>query len=338
MTPATMDWPDERRRIHGFDWLRVVCMVAVVAIHTLSTCPSLLALHRVLSFAVPCFVMMSLVLLFPRVHGASLRERGHLLVRRSARLAQPYLVWSGVFFILRSLFGTMRYSVGNALGVLLLGGAAMHLYFIPLLLLFTLLSCAMPPRGGVPAALWVALFLVSTCVHFTGCPSLPFGNHETRAFPAYLCFELPFLFAGGLLGLWYWRSAHGAGRNDAGLGWVGLFVPWGGAILCRALGVRLGGTYAGSLLLVLSICLFFLGFLAIRRPLPVIVSRLAAVAMGVYYVHPVFLAGMMRLETALGWDHGHVAVTIARFGLVLIASVLASTALQRTPRLAFLVR
>jgi len=63
------------------------------------------------------------------------------------RLVLPYLFWSIIYLCLRSLKSVLQGDGGSfedwTLKALLTGGAAVHLYFIPLLIVYQLIACAL---------------------------------------------------------------------------------------------------------------------------------------------------------------------------------------------------
>ncbi len=131
------------------DALRFVAAFGVIIIHLAPSTDAAAALTRMFGlFAVPFFLSVSLHFFIHRVRALPTVKLSDL---RLDRLLVPYVTWTLVYTALRVLkFRLEGKPPGiDVIGVTFFGGAALHLYFLPLLLLLQALALA-------------ALFLVRT--------------------------------------------------------------------------------------------------------------------------------------------------------------------------------
>lgn len=134
-------------RLIGIDIFRGVAILGVAIVHSGNGQTAIHPLARTLEhmsgFAVPFFLATSFYLASQTFYT---RSKPYLLWSRLERLLFPYAIWSLIYLI----FSALKYIISNKLGesdqilqdpigIFFLGGAAYHLYFIPLLLVGTLL-------------------------------------------------------------------------------------------------------------------------------------------------------------------------------------------------------
>lgn len=157
----------------GYDVLRVVSMVAVVGIHCLMTYRGstgqyspIALVDTLLHFAVPAFFFVSGALVWGRYSGRTVHDYTHFLKRRTAVVVAPYLAWSGLYLLIAAVRGYWPYWVTHAPALLLTGRSWYHLYFIPVLVLFYVITPLVAPLARrhpellLIAAYAVRLFLV----------------------------------------------------------------------------------------------------------------------------------------------------------------------------------
>ncbi len=123
------------------DWVDAARLVAALAVVVIHCAPRTGAAEVVgafaLSFAVPFFLLTSLFYAVGDVR----RGSPDVFLRRWPRLWKPYIAWSLIYLALRIVNGWTSGAQGvagnwrTAVDVALLGGAAVHLYFLPLLML-----------------------------------------------------------------------------------------------------------------------------------------------------------------------------------------------------------
>ncbi len=164
------------RRYPELDALRVAACLAVVLIHTTAGWSGRvpLAMNQLARFSVPLFLLLS-----GFGHGGASEESWtHALRRRLGRILPPYLLWSGIYLLVDAAFVRPH---AAPLRDLLFGTAYMHLYYIPVLLQFLLLSPLLRraavrwPRGAplLSAVLSLAAQFL-TLLHLAGKIALPF--------------------------------------------------------------------------------------------------------------------------------------------------------------------
>ncbi len=121
----------------------------------------------------------------------------YALRRRLGRVLPPYLLWSGIYLLVDAAFGRPH---AAPLRDLLFGTAYMHLYYIPVLMQFLLLSpllrraAARWPRGAPLLSAAVSLAAQALILlHLAGRIALPFP--PVLFFPPWLLFYMAGLCA-----------------------------------------------------------------------------------------------------------------------------------------------
>ncbi len=139
------------RKLLGIDLVRCVAIYGVILLHSdegISTYPQgWSVILEFSSFAVPFFLATSFYLTFNKLYKTGGQ---YLLKERLARLLVPYFVWT----LLYILYKILKYFLQNEtdkfsklfqdpIGIILFGGAAFQLYFLPLLVGGTILVKAL---------------------------------------------------------------------------------------------------------------------------------------------------------------------------------------------------
>ncbi|MCM1984903.1 acyltransferase family protein [Lyngbya confervoides] len=161
----------EKNRLTGIDLLRGLAIYAVIVLHSdepLTLSPygwnSILEFSK---FAVPFFLAASFYLSFLKFYTA---QKPFQLRVRAMRLLIPYGIWSGVYlgykglkYLLDGEADKIATIVQDPVGIIFCGGAAFHLYFLPLLMMGTVLVklIYLLPRRDISIYLLVGLFIVS---------------------------------------------------------------------------------------------------------------------------------------------------------------------------------
>ena len=135
-------------RIVAYDALRVLAILTVVAIHTLMPYRSVLpdtapirVLDDVLHYAVPLFVFISGALVWARPWRGGKGAYREFVAKRLGVIGLPYLAWAALYAVLyveRSADGAA--ALLRVPGLVASGHIWYHLYFIPMLLTFYLLT------------------------------------------------------------------------------------------------------------------------------------------------------------------------------------------------------
>ena len=193
-----------KRRIE-LDWVRAAAMLGVVMIHAsaafvsrdsrlslLGITPALF-LNQASRAAVPLFFLLSGLTL--GLGRKPVKLPGFWL-RRLWKIGLPYVLWSLFYFLLDRRFSLSAPGTLGELGrLLLLGGAASHLWFIPTLLqlylLYPLLRRGMDRKPGLTL---LAGFLLTLYATLTIQVPLPFPlrlrPHLWRLFPTWIFYFL----------------------------------------------------------------------------------------------------------------------------------------------------
>jgi len=288
-------------RIVAYDALRLFAILTVVAIHTLMPYRDVLpptapirVFDDVLHYAVPLFVFISGALVWGRPWRGGPGAYRAFLRRRLTLIGLPYLAWAGLY---AALYVTRSHDQGRALaqvpGLVASGHIWYHLYFVPMLLTFYLLTplaataLKRSPELTVLAAYALRIVLGPPITHaLAGIDPLlgQYAIHVLSHLPhmalgAWFALRLdliglgvrrmwPLCLAVGIAGLTYLSAA---GTPTLPLELHRLLFP--GAMALTVLGLSLGAIeleprYASE-----------------ART----VTHLGSLAFGVYFVHPLFL-------------------------------------------------
>ncbi len=340
--------PREEARAEGIDRVRVVAAFAVVVCHAAysPTTPVFAAAppearlvegilaQLAVSFPVNAFTLVSFLLLEPSAR-AGTRSWGGLLRRRIVRLAPAYLFWSAFYAAIRVALGG-RPSAADALRMLLLGTAAAHLYYVPLLVAIT---------AAYPAALWLsrrpALGVAAALALAFGSArlALAVGQRSPWILAALgICGVAGYAVIGFALSRAWGGSEPplAARRRLAAVGMV--LVVAGAALVARhsALEAAAGrlvehdvARWAGGVACSLGVPIVLLAApLRVPRALQV----LAPLSFGIYLVHPVFVKLLQVAESRLAAAHGaEMLLIVPNAVLALAASALLVSLGLRSP-------
>lgn len=325
--------PEPRTRVYAFDALRVIAILAVLLIHALLTgrrfghTPALSALDDAVHFAVPVFVFVSGALLWSRPWQKGTYRA--FVKKRFARIGPSYLLWSALYitFIFVGISGVsakplglhltglgfesggLLHYISHTLVYLVTGQSWFHLYFIPMIFVFYLLTplASKALRGFQGSA--ELLVLATLCLKVLVWPPLSSvlasgSNPAVGAFLAHLFQHLPNMALGGWFGLRFkallkaysarWQQGvrvepssqttqDSAPHSLPALAGFSL-KPW-----------KLGLSSFGDIALV-ALPTFLLEplWVKIRRPL----AKASQLSFGVYYIHPLFLLAVQRITMA----------------------------------------
>ena len=322
-----------RSRVPGYDVLRVVSMVAVVAIHCLMVLratagPSspVVLLNTLLHFAVPLFFFVSGALVWGRYAGRTLEDYAHFLRRRTVVVIAPYLAWSSMYLLIAAARGYWPYWLTHSPALLLTGRSWYHLYFIPVLVFFYVLTPLIAPLARrYPELLLIAayaarLFLmdpVTRVASAVGGPLLVTFAVVATTHASHMA-----------LGAWF------AARKDAVIptlrrAWPLALSLGGLTLLAASLGaiptfrdpVQAAVVPAAMALTVLGLTGAAFGI----RMSPATAdktARLGGLALGVYLAHPALLLVWSNAVTAVG---GETLLQSPWFSLVSVSVVTAAS-------------
>ena len=343
------------QRVLAYDALRVFAIVTVVAIHTLMPYRELLpptapvrVFDDLLHYAVPLFVFISGVFVWGRTlpaekASADKIDWGPLLSRRISIVLVPYLAWSALYMTLLARQEPGSLSPLRVLGLLLTGHTWYHLYFVPMLLTFYLLTpLAVPILRRSPELLLVGCYLLRILAgpEIAAAFRVLFGDLGW-SYAVHIVTHLPHM----ALGAWF------AVRHDRlpKQGWfAALLLAFGTTVLLAA---SLGATEAlqgplsrliypvGMAATVLGMALGALSAERFLEPYGRSIVVASALAFGVYLIHPLFLLGIDALLSAQNgemlWMQAWFPATV--FISVTAASFSASAVLARLPAVCRLV-
>ena len=220
------------KRRADVDWVRAASMLGVIFLHAssgfvsrpsrfslLGLTPALLC-NQAARFSVPVFFLLSGLGL-----GLSKREAGlpGFWLLRIRRSVLPYVLWSVFYYLQSSRFRLSALLSGGGLRafgrLLLTGGAASHLWFLPVLLQFYLLYPAL--KKGMrahPLPTLLSSLLLSMCCTLVIYVPLPFPAKWWpglwRSFPVWLFY---FTLGMALTGERLERIAAAARKHAPGL-------------------------------------------------------------------------------------------------------------------------
>lgn len=331
-------------RILAYDALRAFAILTVVAIHTLMPYRALLpsdapvrVIDDLLHYAVPLFVFISGVFVWGRPLPRTPGSFRAFMRRRWALIGVPYLAWSALYLALLAWQTPEPLTAARVTGLLLSGHTWYHLYFVPMLLTFYLLT---PIATRIGTRSPEALLLVCYALRILAGPAIAeafrtvFGDLGW-SYATHIVTHLPHM----ALGAWFFARRERIPVR----GWLaGLLIATGTAVLLAAsLGLTADlpiylrrlvyptGMAATVIGLTLGALLLEPVFGRFERP----VLAAATLAFGVYFVHPLFLLGIDELIASASAEDLWMRAwfPIAVFAAVTAASYATSRVLARMP-------
>lgn len=306
------------QRILAFDALRAFAIVTVVAIHTLMPYRKLLpptapvrVFDYLLHYAVPLFVFISGVFIWGRPLPAEKGAWRAFLSRRVGVVLIPYVAWSAVYFLVLALYRrpdwlTPRYAVA----LFLSGHVWYHLYFVPMLLTFYLLT---PVASRLSRYSPELLLLACYALRIAVGPEIVSLARATLGEPAgwwatHVVTHLPHMALGGWFAMRQSRMPKQAwvapilllggtlGLLSVEFGWIDAF---GGSL------VGIAGRIIAPAAMAATVLGLVLGALRVepfleRHSRPIMTAGM--LAFGVYFVHPLFLMVVRDTVTARSAD------------------------------------
>lgn len=276
-------------RFRQMDGLRAAAALAVVLIHSTGGATGTLSVlcNQLARFAVPLFLMLTGFGQARRNDDGVFVPQGWLAIRRRlARVLPAYFIWSAVYLALEAACGTPH---EHPLRDLLTGGSYVHLYYIFVLLQFTLIGellCAAVqryPRLTLALSLLVTLAMQALiALERSGYLTLPLPLPAARWFMGWVIF-----YTGGV-----WLRWH-KGWQKCPLR-VSILL-WGVSAVCVLFVARRFPALAASslrpdLMVYSFITWLLLWTLCSRIPaLPAPVQFVARHSFGLYLAHPLIL-------------------------------------------------
>lgn len=283
----------------GLDLLRIVAAFGVVWIHGCDTNLLIRRWSGYVSFAVPVFVMMAFFLMQMSWMRNPAEKTLSFIGRRVWRLLPAYLVWTCLYVSVRSLKHQTIASdtVIDSWGVLLLmGGASYQLYFVMLIVYWTLLFgpvMAFLARQHSSSRTGALLVLLGITMLFAGSEAAAYVQ-----MPAHLSL---IQHAIGLAGyvpvgigaaiLYHDTRIPGISTSRRLVLWIMLIMS--AAVMFISWELRL---FASSIMLfALALCV------PASYAIPHSVSWLAKISFGIFLVHGFFVEGFQMLASGTGF-------------------------------------
>lgn len=338
-----------RRRLIALDALRILAIVAVVATHTLMPYRDLFGPHSpvrtlddFLHWAVPLFVFISGALLWARPWHGGPGAYVAFMKRRVSLIGYPFLAWSVVYAVL--LLATDPPPLTELPARLLVGNVWYHLYFIPMLLTFYLLT---PLASRLVNRRPELLLLIAYAIRLFLGPELPDATRNLLgdagwSYTTHLMNHLPHMALGG----WFavrlprWPKAV---RSV----WPLLVATGTTLLLAESLGwgdswplyLRRTMNPLGMASIIIGLTLMAIAVEPLLDRWRGRAIRLADLAFGVYFVHPLMLFGVTRAVAAVAGPDAWLDPKLAMitFVVVVAASFATSWALGSRKRTAWLV-
>lgn len=333
MTMSRGTDPAMRPRLRELDFLRCLAMLGVLTIHVTSTFldaesrASLLGmnpaflLNQAARFAVPVFVLLS---------GWSLGLEGRpaswaaFWRKKARRFLPPFLLWSLLYAFSEAGYDPAAFLRQFRDGwwcvrILLLGQAAPHLYYIPLLFQFYLLSPLLLRRVRKSPGWTLGCAFFSTLL-LTGWHMLETLGLLPLPYPPYLWMSAPLWLFYFVLGLWLARIPPERLRAAAARSLAALAPLTAAFALLYCLGsVRLGVTDSLRPALLLYAPLVLCAGMALwqrlgRRNVAVrAVDFLAPCSMDFYFSHVLALTWLRRVPLLQSGTWGMLLLWLATF-------------------------
>lgn len=335
-------------RNRAIELMRSVAVFGVIVIHCAPRTPG--ADHVAdffLNVSVPFFLLTALFFFWRELDGAGAGGATPALCRRLPRLLLPYAAWTiiylgakGVKLALQGRPLATEFGGESLLRILLTGGAAVQLYFVPLLLCgFALAWLLSPWVRRMPGWLLATALLPAGLVLVRAESLIP-------AMPANPIGRLMALYADWILwmlAVTLWAAAvsrwTSAWRPRAGLG-VGLLVA---AVVLDLLIVARLVPYAWRLHSLILATLFLGACIAgvdLPPAFPRWIEPFLRVSFGIYLSHHLFLEAIELADVRLGgrFSQPYSGGTILLVGaVVFVVSAVFTRQVLRWPRLATLL-
>lgn len=349
---TTPDTTSPRRRVLAYDALRAFSILSVVAIHCFMPLRGVLpersvamVADDVLHYAVPVFVFISGALLWSRPWRPGPGTYGHFLWRRLTAVGAPYATWALIYLAVSLATAADPAAIlRRAPALLLTGHVWYHLYFIPMLLGFYLLTpLAARVLQRSPEATVAVIYLVRIALWPPASAWLHANSPELLwSYATHIATHLPHMALGAWFAMrlaeWptWWRKS-----------WPALLAAGLAVLTARSLGA-FGGLGAP-----LSVLPYPLGMTATVLGLALaafelephfdrrarVVDRAASLSFGVYFVHPLWLLGLTSALAATGLERLWLEWWAVPVALVMVAAASYATAwaLSRQRATAWLV-
>lgn len=298
-------------RVIAYDALRVFAIVSVVGIHSLMPYRDLLApdtpvrlLDDLLHYAVPLFVFISGALVWGRPWPSHPGAYRRFLVRRGTAIGLPYLAWAAAYALIFTASADKPLEAVREVPALLASGHIWyHLYFIPMLLTFYLLTpLASRAVRFSPELLVVGAYVLRIAAgpelaelarDLLGTQGWSWATHVLTHLP-HMALGAWFAMRLGVLPRIFMRSWPASLAVGFG-GLLAIYAEWLPAPIDGWTRVLFPAAMAAA---VLGLVLAAFALEPRLEPHARTVTALGALAFGVYFVHPLLLEPVFRAVAA----------------------------------------
>lgn len=325
------------QQIYGFDYLRIICAICVVAIHSFDTNTSLSNFIGYFKFPVPVFLMMSFFLLFRKVYHGN-NDISFYLKQRCKRLLPCFFLWTIIYLFIRIIAqSNLSLSWDAIAGYLFFGSAAVQLYYLPLTIYYCIILlpfitiCKRQKALYSTLALSLILFLAIAIDRFFSISSYKnLLNNDLRIFlqyaTSYLIYSIFGIYFAFLMT--YNRSEKIQIKRIKFLS-LTIFA----VIMVLAFWSHDLFQYLPNFINLSIFALFYY----IPLPYNQVVSYLGKISLGIYLSHHLFIESFQVIEQSLGYNLENFYLTIINFLLGTILSVVFSMVLYGIKKIQFMV-
>lgn len=358
-----------KRRVLGYDALRVVAMCAVVGIHACMTArgfagggtgtdsgaggSAVAALDSALHFTVPLLVFLSGILVWGRPFA---RERGayvRFMRRRLTRVGLPYLAWFVLYAVAALLLPAARTGwlqdvprdaahIGELLLRLLSGRVWYHLYFVPMLLTLYAMAPVVDRmlrwRRWCPELLVVVTLVIKVGLFPAVNPWMQTQlQSDVYAWLVHLLVHLPHMMLGAWVAIRWGelitrtvnRLSDGDGSPDRP---DSAATDTAGDTAAAALFLLQPKRWLATLkypVLLLFMIAVAVALEPVWRRIERPLTRLSALSFGVYFVHPLLLVAAQALLPAHARVWAGLLPVLGLWAVLLVVSFVLSAGLAR---------
>ena len=283
-TPA-----QQNARVDGFDVLRLLCVLGVVVLHVAAQAElvtgsaAMTALGESMRWSTPALFVISGFL----AGSAPARAFFTALGRRAKRLLVPYAFWTVVYVAVAMV---VDHSPAPTLfAVVFMGGSqySTHLWFLVTLMICVPIGLLLKNRWASLCAVVIGLALLGAR-YLTGWTT-PLDWQISLYYPFLNWLELYLL--GVLAGQWWTRSP-----TRAFSAWLTVAAPVAIAVgVSAAVEWTVGGTSLAGFVTLAAVAVALTLVARVSAGVSRQVSAVSSTALGVYIVHPLFMAAFGRI-------------------------------------------
>lgn len=333
-TQSLRDLSVATARIETIDAARIIAMLGILIIHAIET-PWLAKIDYIGTFGVPFYLFASLYF-----QARSFREHPDRQIKayigaRMKRLYLPFLAWTAIYLVARNLKHVLllHHPMLPMKPAYLLAGTAHHLWFLPMLVIVTILTGILGRFcSGNPRLRWIIIVSSSIIGSILAIVPRPEWFNYARGDNVYFLYQswktLPSVFLGLALAWWMAWQPRKLLINPA-IGFAGLLMTTmmiGNQIVSGY--SRMDRTLSGFGWLIVALADW-------RGAWVSILARFGKRAFGMYLSHVLFIEGIQAIAHASGYG---ISLGLDALSVVgsFIGAAVTTLLIARTPRLRWL--